>query len=169
MSGDRIMTTHSDDNRSTLNIVKTISTLISDIVNENKEELKSLDIHISVFNSKKPLSISINNYIERIYKYCKIDESTLTITLIYIDRLCDITELHNDVNVHRIVLVTVLIAIKYNENDYYSNDYYAKVGGITLNEINYLEYECIKLLSFQLFVEEDYYKKYEVYSIHYQR
>ncbi len=70
---------------------------------------------------------------------------------------------------YRIILTNVLVAIKYNEDDYYSNDFYAKVGGITLQEINSLEYECVKLLNHKLFVDEDFYKKYEVYLKHYQK
>ena len=34
----------------------------------------------------------------------------------------------------------MLLAIKYNEDDYYSNKYYARVGGISLCELNELEY-----------------------------
>jgi hypothetical protein len=99
-----------------------------------------------------------------------MEDSTLMLTLIYIDRLCDLNQLHlNDFNIHRIILATVLIAIKYNEDDYYSNDYYAKVGGISLQEINTLEYECVKLLNHKLFVEEEFYKKYELYLKQYQK
>ena len=64
---------------------------------------------------------------------------------------------------------TILIAIKFNEDDYYSNDYYAKVGGISLQEINTLEYECIKLLNHKLWIDDDFYNKYETYLNHYQK
>lgn len=90
--------------------------------------------------------------------------------LIYIDKLCDISHLHlNNFNIHRIIVANVLLAIKYNEDDYYSNDYYAKVGGISLQEINSLEYECVKLLKHKLFIDEEFYKKYETYLKHYQK
>ncbi len=32
-----------------------------------------------------------------------------------------------------------MVAIKYHDDDYYKNEYYAKVGGITLSEINKYE------------------------------
>ena len=41
----------------------------------------------------------------------------------------------------------MVLAIKYNEDDYYSNKYYAKVGGINLEEINTLEYNLLILLN----------------------
>lgn len=36
-------------------------------------------------------------------------------------------------------MVSIMVAIKYQDDDYYKNEYYAKVGGITLQEINDLE------------------------------
>jgi hypothetical protein len=178
MSGDT--STDYESHRSSQKIIKTVATLLSEIINENKEEFKNsketgkipsnIDKHKSIFNSKKPPSISIQQYIERIVKYSKMEDSTLIITLIYIDRLCDMSQLHlNDFNIHRIILATVLIAIKYNEDDYFSNDYYAKVGGISLQEINTLEYECVKLMNHRLFVDEEFYKKYELYLKQYQK
>jgi hypothetical protein len=64
-------------------------------------------------------------------------------------------------------LATVVLAIKYNEDDYYANDYYAKVGGISLQEMNQLEFECLRMLDHILFVNEEFYKKYETYLKHY--
>jgi hypothetical protein len=88
--------------------------------------------------------------------------------LIYIDRLCDYSQLLlNDNNIHRVILSSVLLAIKYNEDDYYSNEYYAKVGGVSLQEINALEYEAVIALRHKLFIDEDFFNKYKVYLKHY--
>ena len=55
----------------------------------------------------------------------------------------------------------MVLAIKYNEDDYYSNKYYAKVGGIGLNELNELEYNLLILLEFNTFIDDETYEKYE--------
>jgi len=55
----------------------------------------------------------------------------------------------------------MVLAIKYNEDDYYSNKYYAKVGGIALNELNELEYNLLILLEFNTFIDDETYEKYE--------
>jgi hypothetical protein len=60
------------------------------------------------------------------------------------------------------------MAIKYNEDDYYSNTFYAKVGGVTMQEINSLEIELSKLLKYHLFVDNDLFNKYKIYLMHYQ-
>ncbi len=59
----------------------------------------------------------------------------------------------------------MLISIKYNEDDYYSNEFYAKVGGIRMTEMNKLEYEFLSLIDFNLFVNEDVFNKYNSYLI----
>ena len=59
------------------------------------------------------------------------------------------------------ILASMVLAIKYNEDDYYSNKYYAKVGGIGLNELNELEYNLLILLEFNAFIDDDTYEKYE--------
>jgi hypothetical protein len=37
------------------------------------------------------------------------------------------------------ILITTIVAVKFHEDEYYKNDYYAKVGGIMLEELNSLE------------------------------
>lgn len=59
----------------------------------------------------------------------------------------------------------MLISIKYNEDDYFSNEFYAKVGGIRMAEMNKLEYEFLSLIDFNLFVNEDVFNKYNSYLI----
>ena len=62
----------------------------------------------------------------------------------------------------------MIIATKYNEDDFYSNKYYSKVGGINLNELNFLEAEFIKLLNYELFIEYDTFFKYKKYLKQYE-
>jgi len=59
-----------------------------------------------------------------------------------------------ETNIHRLILTSCILAIKYNEDDYYSNEYYAKVGGITLQEANLLEAEFLGFLKFTIFIDE---------------
>jgi hypothetical protein len=61
------------------------------------------------------------------------------------------------------VLSSILIAIKYNEDDFYSNLYYSKVGGISISEINILENEFLKLIYFKLWIDLIEFDKYRIY------
>ncbi len=54
----------------------------------------------------------------------------------------------------------MILAIKYNEDKYYDNAYYASVGGIALGELNFLEGEMLGMIRFDLFVYPELYEKY---------
>ena len=41
---------------------------------------------------------------------------------------------------------------------YYNNAYYARVGGITNSEVNSLEMELLRMISFSLFVQPEQYE-----------
>ena len=104
----------------------------------------------------------------RIKKYTKIEKSTLIIILIYADRICTTSGIIlNPYNIHRIILGCLLLAIKYNEDIYFTNEQYAKVGGITLEELNYLEYFSFQLLDFNLYISEELFQKYLNYITNY--
>jgi hypothetical protein len=51
------------------------------------------------------------------------------------------------------LLASILIAIKWHDDEYYKNEYYAKVGGISVADINLLEMEFLNLIGFKLFVD----------------
>lgn len=48
-----------------------------------------------------------------------------------------------------------MVAAKYADDFFYKNDYYAKVGGISKNEINQLEIELLSILNYHLHVREE--------------
>ena len=92
---------------------------------------------IKPFISKKIPNVSIQNYLDRLAKYSKIENNTLLLVLIYIDRICELNKIRlNYFNIHKLILGGLLIAIKYNEDDYFSNIFYSKVGGVSKKEKN---------------------------------
>ena len=54
----------------------------------------------------------------------------------------------------------MVIAIKYNEDNFYSSEVYAKLGGLSVLELNYLEFQFLILIKFSLFIEKDLFNKY---------
>ena len=49
-------------------------------------------------------------------------------------------------------MISMLIAIKFNNDFYYDNSFYSKIGGISLNDFNLLEKEFLFLINFHLFI-----------------
>jgi hypothetical protein len=151
-------------------VIDIVADILEEIVKDNEKnnenELNRSDSNesaiISVFTSNKTPQISIKKYLTRIMKYSKPETSTVIICLIYIDKICENSSLQLSIyNIHRIILSCMILALKYNEDDYYSNKYYAKVGGISLKELNELEYNIMVLLQFNFFIDDITYEKYQ--------
>lgn len=144
-----------------LEIIELISDLLSNICEENKKKNKQKNLLIKSFNNKNIPSISIKDYLFRLIKHTQINKSTIIIILIYIDRICNINHFFlSYYNIHKLILAAFILAIKYNEDNYYSMVFYSKLGGVTPGELNKLEFEFLILIRYNLLVQEELYKKY---------
>ncbi|KAL6454173.1 PHO80 PHO85 cyclin PHO80 [Candida maltosa Xu316] len=98
------------------------------------------------FHSKTPPAIQIYTYLNRLKRFNCLNSSILLTTIYYIDVLsynyaCFTL---NSWTVHRFLLVATMIAQKALEDFFYTNDHYAKVGGVSLQELNCLELDFLK-------------------------
>ena len=142
-----------------------VSEILTEISNQNSNVEYNPD---DPFSTKSPSKVTLQYFFGRIKKYTKIEKSTLIIILIYADRMCTTSGIIlNPHNIHRIILGCLLLAIKYNEDLYFTNEQYAKVGGVSVQELNDLELYSIQLLNFNLFISEDIYEKYIQYITNY--
>ena len=53
-----------------------------------------------------------------------------------------------------------MLASKFFDDVYFNNAYYARVGGISNVEVNALEMELLRMISFSLFVQPEQYGRY---------
>ena len=85
--------------------VDIISKILYEIVNENAalvNEGPEENSLIKYFISKKPPHISIKNYLKRLMKYSKPEPSTVIISLIFIDKVCENSNVQlTNLNIHR--------------------------------------------------------------------
>ena len=144
-----------------IQLLRSISSLLQEIINEQGDNIQSKK---TIFCSKTIPPISIENYLDRIIKYTKLETSTLILSLINIDKICELNSLQiTKYNVHRLLLSSVVISIKINEDDFYSNSYYSKVTGVSLSEINNLEDEFLRKIRFKLWTDISLFLKYKRY------
>lgn len=59
----------------------------------------------------------------------------------------------------------MVISIKYNEDDYFSNEFYSRVGGVQKSEIDRLEYSFLNLSGYNLYVNEEVFDRYNSYLL----
>ena len=169
-SVNKIILFYSDNIReiTAITIIKNISELLENICDENtknfKENNPGENLNIKPFLSKNIPQISIKDYLERLYKHTKINCSTIILILIYIDRICNIQKFKlTYFNIHKLILASMIIANKFNEDEQYTTKFYSKLGGLPIAEIAFLEYNFFFLLNFNLFVKDELYKKYSDY------
>jgi len=62
--------------------------------------------------------------------------------------------------VHRLILTSILVAVKFFDDKYYSNAFFGKVGGVSSKEVNRLEISFLRGIQFHLFVDTNVYKQY---------
>ncbi|KAF9345271.1 hypothetical protein BGX26_003342 [Mortierella sp. AD094] len=61
----------------------------------------------------------------------------------------------NSFNIHRLLITCLMVAAKFTSDLFYSNARYAKVGGLSLPELNQLELEFLFTTKFELNVKVD--------------
>ena len=167
-------TTEEDINSTTIQlhtpIISSISEALEKVIHNNESQdyyHKIVQLQMkSPFSTWQVPSISIEDYLERIQFYTKCEEASLISSLIYIDRLSSIGHIVlTSNNVHRILFCSILAGIKYNEDTYFKNDYYATVAGISEKELNKLEYHYMNAIKYSLYIDEEEYSQYMNYLL----
>lgn len=139
-----------------------ITEILEEILSDSKSQKNKLIKN--AFYSKNIPNIKLVDYIERLIKYLNPEFSTIIYSLIYIDIFLtkDRENLFlTENNIFKIYLTSIVLAIKYNEDDIVDNEYFSTVGGINLKELNKLERKFFKIIDYKLFVKEDFFKLYE--------
>ena len=149
-------------------LLKKIGKILELVLEENKS-LKNYKEKLATqkempFTSYNKPSLSVVDYLIRIATYSEAEDNTIILSLIYIDRIAELSSIIlTSYNIHRLVFVAVLIAIKYNEDVCFGFSFYAKVAGVSIKELKILEREFIDLIKFQLYVKKEEFEKYKSY------
>jgi hypothetical protein len=141
-----------------------IAKVLNKIINKNEEKdeyIKNvMDQSYIKFHSIYLPIISLEDYIIRIKKYIQIDDSILICSIIYIDRLILKGLFISQYNIYRLFLACIFDAYKLFEDKRYNINYFSQIGGVSSEELCYLEYEFVCLIDFNLFINESDYLKY---------
>ncbi|EER19884.1 G1/S-specific cyclin PCL5, putative [Perkinsus marinus ATCC 50983] len=117
------------------------------------------------FHGISPPSISIYHYLQRVESHFRCSSECFVIALIYMDRLLK-TQGPNFVvtmcAIHRVILTSVVLAAKFFDDRYYSNKFYAAVGGVRTKELNALEAEFLRLINWNLHTLPEEYEAYRM-------
>lgn len=144
-------------------VLSLLSTILDKTVEENEKMLETSEAKdgITVFHGTRAPSLSIQQYIDRIFRYSNCSPSCFIIAHIYMDRFIHRTNIClTSLNIHRLLITSVMVAAKFMDDAFFNNAYYAKVGGVSTKELNKLEMKFLFEVDFQLHVTVQTFKKY---------
>ncbi|XP_077218274.1 cyclin p1;1 [Tasmannia lanceolata] len=144
-------------------VLSLLSSFLERAVQKNEkllEATKRKEI-ITVFHGLRAPNLSIRQYIDRIFKYSNCSPSCFVLAHIYMDRFFQQPDVHlTSLNVHRLVITSVVVAAKFIDDAFFNNAYYAKVGGVSTVEMNRLELKFLFSLDFRLQVNVGTFERY---------
>lgn len=146
-------------------IINAIASNLKDIIKENQKMQKNkFTFRDKVFYLEQIPPISLEDYIQRLVTYTNMNISTLILSIIYIDLFCEKFQYFLSFNnIYRLLLISVFISLKYNEDIMVNAKTYSNISGVSLEELKMLEYQMCVALDFDFYVKSDYYQEYFVY------
>jgi hypothetical protein len=146
-------------------IINAIVSNLKDIIKENQKNNKNkLIFKDNIFYLEDLPPISLEKFIQHLVKFTQMDISTLILAVIYMDEFCEkfkyILTLNN---IYRLILISVFIGLKYNEDTYVNEKSYASIAGVSVEDLKYLEFQMCVALDFSFFVKSELYQQYFMY------
>eukprot|EP00727_Mastigamoeba_balamuthi_P002551 m51a1_g12293 hypothetical protein (249) ;mRNA; r:314094-315201 len=114
------------------------------------------------FDGPRAPSYPVDRYLHRIHRYTYCGSTCLLAALIYIDRAAmkqpDVRITSR--NIHRLLITSVVVSMKFWSDQFFDNEYYARVGGISSKELCTLEIWFLRQLDFDLVIEPEVFEEY---------
>ncbi|KAK9057302.1 hypothetical protein SSX86_022137 [Deinandra increscens subsp. villosa] len=136
-------------------VLSLLSSILERSVQMNEallEKTQTKDV-ITVFHGSRAPTLSIKDYIDRIFKYSHCSPSCFVVAQVYMDRFIQCGNVNlTSLSIHRLLITSIMLAAKFIDDAFYNNAYYAKVGGVTTAELNRLEMKFLFGLDFRLHV-----------------
>ncbi|XP_062118520.1 cyclin-P3-1-like [Humulus lupulus] len=112
-------------------VLSLLSSILEKSIQINELQLEATKAKgvLTIFHGLRAPSLSIRQYVDRIFKYSSCSPSYFVVANIYLDRILKNTEIHlTSLNVHRLLITSVMLATKFMDDAFFNNAYYAKVG-----------------------------------------
>ncbi|KFK37958.1 hypothetical protein AALP_AA3G051800 [Arabis alpina] len=121
---------------------------------------------ITMFHCSRAPSMSIHRYIERIHRYSQCSPSCFVAAFAYIlgylqrPVATNTTRRLTSLNIHRLLITSLLVAAKFLDRKCCNNAYYAKIGGVGTEEMNMLERTFLFDIDFRLNITVENFEKH---------
>ena len=125
-------------------LVLLISNMLLELIKFN-DEIPLKDGCLTRFHSRAPPGIGVKDYLQRLTTHATLSPPILLSMVYYIDRLCALYPAFtiSSLTVHRFLITSATVASKGLSDSFWTNNTYARVGGVSLKELALLELEFL--------------------------
>ncbi|KAK2735710.1 hypothetical protein FQN57_001159 [Myotisia sp. PD_48] len=125
-------------------LVTLISSMLMELIRRN-DPIPLRDGRLTRFHSRSPPRISVKDYLQRLTTHATLSPPILLSMVYYIDRLCALYPAFtiSSLTVHRFLISSSTVASKGLSDSFWTNKTYARVGGISVEELALLELEFL--------------------------
>lgn len=138
-------------------IINFISSKFNSIMQNNKlmKKKQSRGENEPLYSKKIPV-LSLNKYLIRIIKYTEIENNTLIVAYLYIIKLIEKENFVLGINnVYRLLLGAAVLAKKMLEDIRLNNAYYCNIGGLSVKDLNMIEYSLFTRIDFDVNIKKE--------------
>lgn len=124
-----------------------------ELISHNDSTTASLSTAgLTRFHSRAPPGISVADYLQRLTTHATLSPPILLCMVYYIDRLCALWPRFtiNSLTVHRYLIASATVASKGLSDSFWTNNTYARVGGVGLRELAVLELEFLQRIDWRI-------------------
>lgn len=105
----------------------------------------------SVFDVTTPPTISLDKYLERVFKYSKATPEVVVCAVILLRRVCRENKIDlTNFNAHRLFVICVMVFSKFYDDSFVNNRRWSCITAIDLEKLNQLEVSLLNLCQFDL-------------------
>ena len=142
-------------------VVDILVELIRDVSTEGVTYQKDEETAPTVYDSKQVVDVDLKPYLIRWLDLTGQDPLCLIVAASYIDKFIARTNtLLTDYNKHRILLTSLVLASKTTDDNPLTNTLFARIGGVTVAELNRLERNFLKDIEWETFVSKSTFTQY---------
>lgn len=135
-------------------LINVVSMILKQLILKND---KMPPKHVTLFHSQTPPDISIRSYMLRFYQHAGCTNECFIVLLLYLDLIhsSDKNYYICSINAHRLIATALVLALKYTQDNFHTNRYYARVAGVPLSELNALEFEFFRKVNYSIGVKPE--------------
>jgi len=135
---------------------------------EETDKMPETRNELTRFHAKSIPTIDILAYLNRILKYAPCENDCFLSVLVYFHKMATLQNkppsfvssckkrrkpiIINSYNIHRLLIIGIMVAAKFYSDIFFTNSHYAKVGGLPVIELNQLEIEFLLINDFDLHI-----------------